>query len=104
MCCLCCAQVVGKGMGPEPDRAPARAAGGEAAQGVKRSRFALEAEEQQVSMGSLLVLKQHTLFDWGPQCYSCRVMHVLWTACVFELLCICSLCSLKTAVLSFCVC
>lgn len=42
-------QVVGKGMGPEPERAPAaRAAGGEASQGVKRSRFALEAEEQQV--------------------------------------------------------
>lgn len=41
-------EVVGKGMGPEPERAPAaRAAGGEAAQGVKRSRFALEAEEQQ---------------------------------------------------------
>lgn len=45
----CIPQVVGKGMGPEPERTPAaRAAGGEVPQGVKRSRFALEAEEQQV--------------------------------------------------------
>lgn len=55
MCCLSSAQVVGKGMGPEPDRVTARAAGGEAAQGVKRSRFALEAEEQQVSVGACSV-------------------------------------------------
>jgi hypothetical protein len=54
---LLLAQVVGKGMGAEPERAPARAAaGGEASQGVKRSRFALEAEEQQVGgcSGALL--------------------------------------------------
>lgn len=41
-------QVVGKGTGPEQEKLPARAAGGDASQGVKRSRFALEAEEQQV--------------------------------------------------------
>lgn len=41
-------QVVERRLGPEPDKVPSRAAGGEALQGVKRSRFALEAEEQQV--------------------------------------------------------
>lgn len=46
---MCGVQVVGRGLGPEPVKAPARPAGGEALQGVKRSRFALEAEEQQVS-------------------------------------------------------
>lgn len=43
-------------MGPETERVPARAAGGEASQGVKRSRFALEAEEQQVRDGTVLCL------------------------------------------------
>jgi hypothetical protein len=53
---LLLAQVVGKGMGAEPERAPARGAGGEVSQGVKRSRFALEAEEQQVGGCSGAVL------------------------------------------------
>jgi hypothetical protein len=43
-------------MGAEPERAPARGAGGEVSQGVKRSRFALEAEEQQVGGCSGAVL------------------------------------------------
>lgn len=61
------AQVVGKGLGPDPERVSTRAPPGESVQGVKRSRFALEAEEQQVGHSwsqRCMHLRQHDSQHW----------------------------------------